>query len=120
MKEKFPEALQGKKIPILTLDNKWYRLLDMETKSRVAEKEKQLNILLKRQGKLNTESKNIRKLKKKLMNENLATIESRLELEVNQMLSKVLDLSNMSDLSDLLSISKENMLNGALTLSPLM
>ena len=69
MKEKFPEALQGKKIPILTLDNKWYRLLDMETKSRVAEKEKQLNILLKRQGKLNTESKNIRKLKKKLMNE---------------------------------------------------
>lgn len=50
---------------------------------------------------------------KKLMNENLATIESRLELEVNQMLSKVLDLSNMSDLSDLLSISKENMLNGA-------
>ena len=69
MTEKFPEALQGKKIPILTLDNKWYRLLDDETKAKVAETEEQLNTLLKRQGKLNTESKDIKRLKKKLMNE---------------------------------------------------
>ena len=65
----FAAALQGKKIPILTLDNKWYRLLDERTKASVKGKEQQLNDLLKRQGKLNTEMGEIRKLKKKLMNE---------------------------------------------------
>jgi len=69
MRQEFSEALQGKKIPILTLDNKWYRLLDEETRRSVAGTEEQLNNLLKRQGKLNTEIKDIKKLKKKLMNE---------------------------------------------------
>lgn len=72
MKEQFPEALRGKKIPILTLDNKWYRLLDDKTRARVAGTEEQLNTLLKRQGKLNTEIKDIKKLKKKLMGEIVA------------------------------------------------
>lgn len=65
----FTNALQGKNIPILTLDNKWYRLLDDDAKEAVKDLEAQLNALLKRQGKLNTESKDIRKLKKKLMSE---------------------------------------------------
>lgn len=69
MKEEFSEALQGKKIPILTLDNKWYRLLDDEAKKKISGTEAQLNDLLKRQGKLNTETKEIKKLKKKLMSE---------------------------------------------------
>lgn len=69
MKQDFSEALQGKKIPILTLDNKWYRLLDKKMRKALAGTEEQLNNLLKRQGKLNTEYKDIKKLKKKLMNE---------------------------------------------------
>lgn len=69
MKDEFSEALQGKKIPILTLDNKWYRLLDDEAKKKISGTEAQLNDLLKRQGKLNTETKEIKKLKKKLMSE---------------------------------------------------
>lgn len=67
--EAFTQALQGKNIPILTLDNKWYRLLDESTRKSVKGMEDQLNKLLKRQGKLNTEMKDIHKLKKKLMNE---------------------------------------------------
>lgn len=67
--ELFRQALQGKRIPILTLDNKWYRLLTEENRAVVAEVEEQLNNLLKRQGKLNGEVKDIKKLKKKLMNE---------------------------------------------------
>lgn len=67
--ELFTAALQGKNIPILTLDNKWYRLLDAEEREAVSEIEEQMNALLKRQGKLNTESKDIKKLKKKLMSE---------------------------------------------------
>lgn len=69
MKQDFSGALQGKRIPILTLDNKWYRLLDEETRKIVSGTEEQLNALLKRQGKLNTETKDIKKLKKKLMKE---------------------------------------------------
>lgn len=69
MKKEFSEALRGKRIPILTLDNKWYRLLDEETRRALSGTEEQLNGLLKRQGKLNTETKSIKKLKKKLMNE---------------------------------------------------
>ena len=65
----FTEALQGKNIPILTLDNKWYRLLDDDAKEAVKDIETQLNTLLKRNGKLNTETKDIKKLKKKLMGE---------------------------------------------------
>lgn len=68
-KESFVRALEGKKIPILTLDNKWYQLLDSESRARVQELETQLNALLKRQGKLNNEVKDIKKLKKRLMDE---------------------------------------------------
>lgn len=70
--EFFATALQGKKIPILTLDNKWYRLLTDEARAEVSDLEQQLNTLLKRQGKLNTESKEIKRLKKKLLSEIVA------------------------------------------------
>ncbi len=65
----FSDALQGKNIPVLTLDHKWYRLLDEFGKKDVQNLSEQLNSLLKRQGKINTETKEIRKLKKKLMGE---------------------------------------------------
>lgn len=68
-REVFIRALEGKKIPILTLDNKWYRLLTEEARSRVSGLEEQLNDLLKLQGKLTNEVKDIKRLKKKLMNE---------------------------------------------------
>lgn len=67
--EAFRAALRGKNIPILTLDNKWYRLLDERTRALVKGMEDQLNELLKRQGKLNTETSDIHKLKKKLISE---------------------------------------------------
>lgn len=69
MKQQFQEALQEKNIPILTLDNKWYKLLDEGTRAAAAGTQEQLNQLIRRQGKLNTETKEIRKLKKKLMKE---------------------------------------------------
>lgn len=74
-KEVFENALLGKKIPILTLDNKWYRLLDEMGKQSVKAQEEQLNALLKRQGKINTETKDIKRLKKKLMNEIVSMVD---------------------------------------------
>lgn len=67
--EAFREALKGKKIPVLTLDRKWYRLFDRLGKDGVKEYEDALNELLRKQGKLNSDMKDIRSLKKKLMNE---------------------------------------------------
>ena len=68
--EVFQPALIGKKIPILVLDNKWHKLFTQaEYSSELKGMEKEMNNLLKRQGKVNTESKEIKKLKKKLMDE---------------------------------------------------
>lgn len=68
--EAYKNALQGKKIPILTLDNKWHQLFTqtkpMPELKRLSD---ELNELLKKQGKLNTDIKGIRNLKKKLMDE---------------------------------------------------
>ena len=64
------KALEGKRIPVLTLDHKWHHLFHMMEPDKELERlEEELNNLLKRQGKLNTESKNIKKIKKKLMDE---------------------------------------------------
>ncbi|MDR2045353.1 MAG: hypothetical protein LBQ15_13565 [Clostridium sp.] len=69
-REVFLTALKGKKVPILTLDNQWYRLFEIQHGNEtVTELEKQLNELLKRQGKLNTDSKTLRRQKKRLMGE---------------------------------------------------
>ena len=68
----FKEALAGKEIPLLTLDNKWHQLFTQaqtEIPAEVQRGEVKLNELIKRQGKLNTESNDIRKVKKKLMTE---------------------------------------------------
>ncbi len=70
-------ALKGKRIPVLTLDNKWYRLFSMmEPDKELKRLEDNLNTLLKLQGKWNTESKSIRKLKKKLMDEIVQLMET--------------------------------------------
>lgn len=68
--ENYKQALKGKKIPILTLDNKWYRMIAMmEPDHELKKLEEALNTLLKEQGKMNTESKGVKKIKKKLMDE---------------------------------------------------
>lgn len=67
-KEIYEPALKGKKIPLLTLDNKWHKLFTQtESNEKIKELEEELNELIRRQGKLNTEIKEIKRLKKKLM-----------------------------------------------------
>lgn len=88
--EAFNQALQGKKIPILTLDNKWYKLLNEVGKTSVKSYEDQLNKLLQRQGKLNTELKDIKKLKKKLMGE-IVTMVDEMEQNGDKSLEKKIE-----------------------------
>ncbi|MCR5655574.1 MAG: hypothetical protein K6G07_08070 [Lachnospiraceae bacterium] len=68
--EFFRGVLTGKKIPILTLDNKWHQLFtqrnkDPETMALV----EKLNNLLAEQGQLNNDIRDIKRLKAKLMEE---------------------------------------------------
>lgn len=75
--EIYEAALKDKKIPILTLDHRWHLLFGKaEPTEAVVRLEEELNELIKRQGKLNTESKEIHRLKKRLMSEIIPMVDS--------------------------------------------
>lgn len=72
----FNEALSGKKIPILVLDQKWHQLFALGGKpDHVIAVEQSLNKLLEKQGQLNNDVKDMKKLKKKLMDSIVANME---------------------------------------------
>lgn len=74
--EVFREALVGKKIPLLTLDNQWHKLFTQTgDNDEIQGLEDRLNEILKRQGKLNTEIKSLSSFKKKLMQEIVGIME---------------------------------------------
>ena len=92
--ELYEKALIGKKIPILTLDNKWYKLFpDLNAYPKVLNLARELNDLLKRQGKLNTETKDIKNIKMKLMQEIVPMVD---ELEQNHDAAGMLLLKSVS------------------------
>ena len=62
--------LQGKSIPILTLDNKWHQLFTQtEMTPEIESLADELNSLVEKDGKLRSQTKDIKKLKKKLLGE---------------------------------------------------
>ena len=89
--EIFQPALVGKKIPLLTLDNKWHKLFTQkEYTSEIKRTENELNKLLKRQSKLNEECKEIKKLKKKMMDE-IVILADALEKSPSKKLEKEME-----------------------------
>lgn len=74
--EKYASALAGKKLPILTLDHKWHQLFTQTGSTREIERlTQQLNELLREQGRLNQEIKDIKTVKKKLMDTIVSSME---------------------------------------------
>ena len=74
--EKFSNAIGTVKVPILILDNKWHRIFGkMNPTQEIKDLEKELSALLKRQGKLVNENKNLKKIKSDLMNEIVVNID---------------------------------------------
>lgn len=70
MEKNFEQILEGRKIAPLILDQKWHKLFAvLKPSKQLKGLEKQLDHLVKRQGKATTQSKEIRKLKSKLMKE---------------------------------------------------
>lgn len=68
--DRFASVLTGKNIPILTLDNKWHQLFTQTNPDKeILQLEETLNDLLRKQGKANNDIKEIKRLKKRLMDE---------------------------------------------------
>lgn len=123
--EIYKPALVGKNIPILTLDNKWHRLFTQtEISPQILEKEKQLNELLKRQGKLNNECKKLRGIKAKLRDEIVSLMDggnesgsAQKKQEENKRLIEDCNERLEADQDELLDIEKDiNMVNYELML----
>ena len=66
----YMSALEGKSIPILTLDNKWHQLFTQtEMTPEIEELADRLNKLVEKDAGIRTQTKNIKKLKKKMLGE---------------------------------------------------
>lgn len=93
---KFEEALKSKRIPILTIDKKFHDLLDVLNASEiVSDKVNELNDLLKIQGQANNDIKNIKKLKKQLMQEIVDNTDANSELSESEKEKKAADNSRL-------------------------
>ena len=75
-RDKFNSAIGSVKIPILILDNKWHRIFGkMNPTQEIKDLEKELSELVKRQGKLVNENKDLKKIKNNLMSEIVSNID---------------------------------------------
>lgn len=64
----FKNSLKDKRVPILVLDQKWHRLFALNGKTpEILRIEAELNKLVENQGQLNSDIKDMKKLKTKLM-----------------------------------------------------
>jgi len=74
--EVFENALLGRNVPILPLDNKWHRLMvGLDKDASMVKLEDEIKELLKRQGKINTEVKQLRKAKTRIMEEMVSAMD---------------------------------------------
>lgn len=87
----YKSALSKIKLPILTLDNNWHKLFTQTNEtSDIKKLEKKLNDLLKEQGKMNTEQKKLKAVKRKLMDE-IIQLAARYDERRNADVEKVLE-----------------------------
>lgn len=95
----FREALAGKKVPLLVLDPKWHRLFAIHGKTdEIKQLEKELNELLAEQGKFSSDLKDLKKLKKSLMESIVRNMEgANIELEDSVKSRKLEETSRLID-----------------------
>lgn len=90
--EQFKKALADKQVPILVLDEKWHRLFAVHGKpDEIKQTESELTALLARQGKRNDELKQLKKVKKQLMDSIVANMEGTTSEHKNAQREKKLD-----------------------------
>lgn len=90
--EEFKKALTDKQIPVLVLDQKWHRLFAVHGKpEEIRQTESDLNALLARQGKLNEDLKQLKKVKKQLMESIVVNMDGTTSQHLDAQREKKLD-----------------------------
>lgn len=110
----FRVFLQNKKIPVCVLDQKWHRLFAIKGKpENIAECEQELNELLKKQGQLHHEIKDLKKLKTKLMGNIVENMEGTHEENAGRISSKKLDEDKrlINDINEKLEVREDELLD---------
>ena len=93
IKADFSEALKGKKLPIISLDERWHTLFPENNKpTYIKELEKNLDKLMKQQGKIISDMKDMKKVKNRLMDGIVANMDAQTSNQRN-MKEKRLDKS---------------------------
>ena len=71
------EKIKRSKLPALTLDIRWQSMFDFIDKSaKIAKLEKKVNEVMKNRGRINTDKADLKKVKKKLMQEIVMNMDS--------------------------------------------
>lgn len=90
--QKYSEAIEKKKIPILILDNKWHRIFGkMNPTKDIIRLEKELAGLIKLQGKLTNENKDLKKIKANLMQDIVDNMDGLKDSENEKSIDKKLN-----------------------------
>ena len=90
--EEFKRALKDKKVPVLVLDQKWHRLFAVHGKpDEIKNTEDELRELLARQGKLTSDLKDLKSLKKKLMSSIVVNMDGTTDDSLDAAREKKLD-----------------------------
>lgn len=87
--------LKKQKLPIITLDNSWHQLISEIKTPQINALEKEVNALLKEQGKLNTDYIEYSKLKKEMLDTILELTHEAFELGSDQAVKKIEDQQKM-------------------------
>jgi len=95
-REEFDYAalVRNRKLPLLTLDSRWHKIYENKKKdARIKRLEEDLNNKIKQQGKVNSDLKELGKLKKKLMSEIVNNMEQSTDTKHEIMRQKKLGKS---------------------------
>ena len=107
----FNKIVKDRKLPILILDNRWHELFDENQKSStMKELELKLNNLLKKQGKLGSDIKDMKILKNNLLKEIMANMEISSDV-ANKAKEKKLDKNKqfINELNDKIDASMDEL-----------
>ena len=89
--EKLKSCTAIKQIPILTLDERWYHLITDKLKTdEICYWEKQVNELLKKQGQVNNDIKEVKRIKRPFTGEQMESMRSHCDQERDLALLEVL------------------------------
>jgi hypothetical protein len=108
----FGKIFKGKKIPILVFDSRWHELFpDYDKPASIKEIENKLNDLIKLQGKLTNDMKDMKSLKNKLMQEIITNMDVN-ESDAGKLKAKKMDKSQqfIKEISEKLTKAEDELI----------